>query len=177
MEIWKKIKGFKDYEVSNFGKIRSLDRVVVFKNGRKQFYKGKILKQNKHNLGYRDIKIYKKGKAIRFYTHRLVYFTFKGGNKKLQINHIDGNKSNNKLENLELCTGSHNIKHAFKSKLKLPTKGEDIHCSVLTEKLVKKFRKLNRQGKSIYSIAKDYKFNYSTVSDAVRKKTWKHIKD
>lgn len=118
-EIWKSISGYEGlYEVSNYGKIRSLNRVLNRKDGVKTSIKGKILTYNICRKGYYRSKLCK-GDGGKYKTiHRLVAIEFIPNPKKLpQINHIDGDKSNNNVENLEWCTNKYNMEHAIENGL------------------------------------------------------------
>lgn len=112
IEIWKPVVGYEGlYEVSNLGNIKSLPRNTT---------KGGILKQY-HNLknGYSYIGLYKNGKHSQKRVHVLVMNAFNpinkapGYDKEHTIDHIDGNKSNNKLSNLEWCSQSENQIRAY----------------------------------------------------------------
>lgn len=110
-EMWKKINEYDGYEISNLGKIRS------FKKDKNNF----ILKQRITKGGYLRITLYKNGMAKKYLVHRLVAQTFiPNPENKPQINHLDGNKQNNKVDNLEWCTNSENQKHAYKTGLEKP---------------------------------------------------------
>ena len=122
-EIWKPIKDFEGlYEVSNLGNVRSVDRVIKFWN-RYQYvdvlFKGKLLKQ--HNLrGYKSVGLWKNSKMHNIPIHRLVAKAFlENPLNKPQVNHIDGDKHNNRVDNLEWCTISENAKHAYRTGLKV----------------------------------------------------------
>jgi hypothetical protein len=111
MEIWKDIKDYKGiYQVSNLGNVRSLDRLVTFKDGRKRFYKGEIkpLILNKQR-GYLYISFKLKGFTKTISVHTLVYKAFKNYDKSLVIDHIDNNRLNNRLENLQQITMRENL--------------------------------------------------------------------
>lgn len=113
--FWKNIVGFEGfYQVSNIGSVRSLDRTVKYKDGIIVPYKGQPLSPRDNGKGYKYISLTKNNKPHRFYIHRLVatYFIPNPLNRK-EINHIDGNKGNNCVENLEWCTRSENNKHAY----------------------------------------------------------------
>ena len=103
-EIWKDIPNYEGlYQVSNLGNIKSLFR-----------YK-KILKPIKNTLGYLKVSLYKNKKIKVFSIHRLVAETFiPNPNNLPEINHKDGNKGNNNVENLEWCTRQQNILHRFR---------------------------------------------------------------
>lgn len=124
-EVWKDIKDYEGlYQVSNLGRVRSLDRYIetFIKNqiGRykcTKFYKGYILKQQTYQ-GYKCVQIHTNGQYKWEKVHRLVAETFIPNSNNLpQVNHIDGNKENNKVDNLEWCTHSENIKHAYNNNL------------------------------------------------------------
>jgi hypothetical protein len=113
-EIWKPIKGYEGYyEVSNLGEVKSLSRKREG-NGKKGIIKERVLKNTKNGDGYLCVKFYKKGTKTTHKVHRLVAETFiKKVKGKSFINHKDGNKLNNDMENLEWCTFSENIRHAY----------------------------------------------------------------
>lgn len=117
-EIWKDIKGYEGfYQVSNLGNVKSLERTVKTKTC-VRFFKGKMLKTSKNRDGY--IQIYLKSKYHS--VHRLVAEAFlPNPNSCPQVNHIDGNKENNNVNNLEWCTASYNLKEAYRIGLKKPT--------------------------------------------------------
>ena len=113
-EIWKPIKNYENfYEVSNFGRVRSVDRTIYFKNGKgSRKYKGQILKQKYHN-GYAMVNLNKNKDLKVLYVHRLVAETFLDNpNEYKCVNHIDGIKANNASDNLEWCTSAYNNRHA-----------------------------------------------------------------
>ena len=115
-EIWKPIKGFEGlYEVSNTGLVKALPRWKVNNRG-KQLTKEKLLKFNDFSTDYLRVPLTDKNHIKKYYlVHRLVAMTFIPNEKDLpQVNHIDGNKLNNNVENLEWCTREDNIKHAYK---------------------------------------------------------------
>ena len=83
----------------------------------KVFKKGKEMKPYNNGLGYRAVKLVVNGVRKQFYVHRLVAEMFIGGVDGMVVNHIDGNKSNNNINNLEIVTQKQNQKHAFDNKL------------------------------------------------------------
>lgn len=121
-EIWKPISNFEGlYEVSNLGNVRSVDRIKTQWNryqNVKVKYKGQLLK--KHKLrGYYAVNMWKNGKMYNKQIHRLVAQAFIPNQDNFPIvNHIDGNKTNNRVENLEWCSYSHNTKEAYRIGLK-----------------------------------------------------------
>ena len=110
-EEWRPVKGFEGYyEVSNLGRVRSLDRVDSV--GRVRI--GKILKQSAKNNGYMHLVLSANGIKKNAHAHRLVAQAFiPNPLNKMDVNHIDGDKTNNKVDNLEWATRSENQKHAY----------------------------------------------------------------
>lgn len=114
-EVWKDIEGYKGYQVSNLGQVRSVDRIVIKSNGHVNHYKGRILKQLKNSMGYYRVAIKKDTKNIRLFVHRLVAEAFiPNYNNMPQVNHIDNIHTNNKVDNLEWCNQNYNMKHYWK---------------------------------------------------------------
>lgn len=117
IEEWKDIEGYSNYQVSNKGRVRSKQRTIE-QYGHKKNYKrtipGKILKPRRQNGGYLLVWLSYKGEKKALTVHRLVATAFIGKNDKLDVNHKDGNKQNNCVENLEFVTRSENIKHDYR---------------------------------------------------------------
>jgi len=98
MENWKKIEGFEEYEVSDCGRVRR---------------DGNVLKGVANSAGYLQVGLYKDGTAVRRKIHRLVCLAFLPNPEgKRTVNHIDRNKTNNRLENLEWATDSEQKLHS-----------------------------------------------------------------
>ena len=118
-EIWKDVVGYEGiYQVSSLGRIKSLPKKIKMRN---QFTeKEMILKPLKTKGGYYSIHLANgKGNRKRCQIHRLVAKAFLSNpNNKPQVNHIDGNKKNNCVSNLEWCTAKENNTHALKTGLK-----------------------------------------------------------
>lgn len=111
-EIWKDIPNYQGfYQISNFGNVKSL---CFGARNIKKSNKQKLLKSSPSNCGYYKVELYKDGKSKMFYVHRLVANAFiPNPDNKPQVNHIDGNKANNSVSNLEWCTHSENQRHAI----------------------------------------------------------------
>lgn len=109
-EIWKDIKGYEGiYQVSNLGKVKSLN----YKRGKHE----KEIKQALNSRGYLEVGLFN-GKVKTHRVHRLVAQTFiPNPENKDEVNHIDGNKKNNTVNNLEWNTSKENIHHAWENKL------------------------------------------------------------
>lgn len=172
-EEWKpiSIKEYsKLYEISNLGNVQSVDRVT----GNRKFC-GSHIKPFKDRAGYLQVnlKISKNIKSCR--VHRLVGESFINNPKnKPDINHIDGNKSNNNVSNLEWVTKSENTKHALANGLMHPKRGEQSPVSKLTEQDVL-FIKINPYKLSNYAIARVLGISDAQVHRIYRNKGWTHI--
>lgn len=121
-EVWADIQSFEGYyQVSNLGRVRSLPRTVKMHRAGKTYdmhHNGRILRQSVRKDGYPLVQIFKDSKYLTCVVHRLVAKAFLDNPLNLpEVNHIDGNKKNNKVNNLEWCTHSRNIKHAFETGL------------------------------------------------------------
>ena len=122
-EEWKFIPGYEGlYMASRNGRIKSIDRIITRHKHGEYLRGGNIMKFYADKDGYYHVKLSKNGIAKDHMVSRLVAFTFiKNEFGKSEINHIDGCKTNNHVENLEWCTRSENQKHAFDTGLQRPT--------------------------------------------------------
>lgn len=117
-EIWKDIRDYEGYyQVSNLGRVRSLDRYVICKNGKTQFKRGMLCSicYNKRVDIY-EVHLHKDSKRKCLKIHRLVAEAFIPNDDpihKTTINHIDGNRANNRVDNLEWASYSENEKHSY----------------------------------------------------------------
>lgn len=117
-EIWKDIVNHPGYQVSDKGRIRTLDRLVKSKNNSYRSVKGQIIKPYLTSFGYLRANLWENQHYKTYFIHRLVWETFKGPVPKgMQVNHINEDKTDNRLENLNLLTpqencnwGTHNEK-------------------------------------------------------------------
>lgn len=126
-EVWKDIEGYEGlYQISNLGNVKSLDRTQIQKRGDLYYnkkYKGQIIKSHLTHRGYCAVGVTKHNRHKNFSVHRLVARAFiPNPENKPEVNHIDGNKQNNRVDNLEWNTSSENLKHAYNNKLKTCTK-------------------------------------------------------
>lgn len=109
IEEWKDIKGYEGlYQVSNLGRVKRLKGEYVKSE--------RVLKPLKHGNGYMGVDLCKHSKAKRFSVHRLVAQAFiPNQDNKAQVNHIDEDKTNNMVSNLEWCTSKENINHGTRT--------------------------------------------------------------
>ncbi len=120
-EIWKDINGYEGiYQVSNYGRVKSLDRFVNGSHNNLKPVKGKILKAEKTKWGYLQVSLCRAGlKHQRYKVHRLVADAFIPNPQNLpQVNHKDEDKTNNRLDNLEWCDGFYNQRYGTCSERK-----------------------------------------------------------
>ena len=119
-EIWKDIKGYEGlYQISNSGHVRSVTHSVLMKNGRyKTVYSRMLVLHEGGNNKYLQAYLHKDCKVKNFLVHRLVTSHFISPiPNKMEVNHKDGNKQNNHVDNLEIVTRSENIQHAMRTGL------------------------------------------------------------
>jgi hypothetical protein len=138
-EIWKDIIGYEGfYQVSNLGRVKSCERYVKHFKGGNRLLKSKPIKISSDSYGYKIVCLCKNGLEKTLKVHRLVAIAFIDSvENKLQINHIDGIKSNNCVENLEWVNNSENMKHAHLIGLK--------KTMINNEKAVLVFNKLSNE--------------------------------
>lgn len=165
MEIWKDIEGYEGlYQVSNLGRVKALKRKIKKSDGSTQIYRERILKYDK-SISYLRIKLCKNGIETKYLIHRLVAETFiDNPDNKPQVNHIDGIKTNNCVQNLEWCTAKENVIHSVNSGLKSKIK--------LNEKQILEIR----ESKELQTkLAEVYNVSIATINDIKHRRTWKHI--
>jgi hypothetical protein len=137
-EIWKPVAGYEDaYEVSSLGNVRSCDRLISKPNRwggtNTHWLRGRILKAHDNGCGYLAVSLSVEGLRVGKLVHRLVAEAFLPfAPDRPFVNHIDGDKRNNALENLEWCTRSENMQHAYDTGLLVSNKNAVIGTCVLT---------------------------------------------
>ena len=163
-EKWKVIEGFSKYLISNTGRVKNIVELRDLK-----FYNSK---------GYSKIELVNdSNQDKKVFVHRLVAINFiPNPSNKPQVNHIDGNKKNNRVENLEWCTQSENMKHAFKTGLSVSLKGEDAFNSKMTDDKVLLLREMYDSGEFLLrELAEEFNIGIASVWNIVNRNTWKHI--
>ena len=168
-EIWKDIPGYEGlYQASNLGKIKSLERIAKKKYRNDRIVKERIMHGTKNQDGY--LKVHFKNKALNIdkglFIHRLIAMTFIPNSDNLeQINHKDGNKLNNRVDNLEWCTNLYNQQHAWKNGLHKSTKGKKIRQLDKNNKIIKKWNTITEAGKKLGISA-------SRIGECCKNKNW-----
>jgi len=168
---WKDILGYGgDYQISNHGDVRSC------KTG-----KWKVLARKLNTHGYFCSWLYKNGKVKGRRNARLVALAFvENPHNKPQVNHIDGNKQNDCVDNLEWCTARENVQHAYDTGLAVsPNRGENCHNHKLNEHQVRRIRLMREiNPKMMYkSIAKMFGVTKDAIGLIVRRERWAHVDD
>jgi hypothetical protein len=169
-ERWHSIQNFEEsYEVSIFGRIKSLPRTARYKNGVRSV-PTRILRAHIGNHGYLMVMLYSDTGMQNFTVHSLVAGAFLGPRPfGLVVHHIDANKLNNYASNLAYISFHENLEHRIFSR------GEDHYFAKLRNGDIPRIRLLASQGRKVSQIAEIYDVSPATVSDVLRRRTWVHI--
>lgn len=160
VEEWKNIPEFNGYEVSNFGNVRNK--------------KLKHLKKIANRKGYLEVRLFKNGKETSKVIHRLVAKAFIDNlNNYPQVNHIDGNKGNNCVENLIWVTNSENQKHAYFLGLQPSRAGERNNNTTLKTRDIVNLKELYNSGKTAKEVSKITGVGIQIIRNIIYEKTWK----
>ena len=164
MSRFKEIEGYDKYYITDDGKVYS-----------DKYNERRELSPRKNQRGYLYINLCKNGKYKSTMIHKIVAKHFlENYADDLQVNHIDGNKLNNNVSNLEMVTRSGNMKHAVEHGLLVPKAHEEHWCSKLTEEQVNEIR--NKYIPNVVTqemLAKEYGVSRSAIKFIVNNKTWK----
>ncbi len=176
-EIWKDITGYENkYLVSNFGRVKSLDCTHERATKGTFTIPGRVMAGSKDTRGYPQMLLAKNGNKKTIKVHRLVASAFiPNPDNKRTINHINGIRTDNRVENLEWATDSENIKHAFATGLMVGMKGEKHPLTKLSNENIREIRLLIACGKRGVDIAKAYNVNPCVISAIKKNKSWKHV--
>lgn len=167
-ETWKTIAGFENYQISDKGRVKSLNYA--------QSGIERIMKSDLTNDGYLRIRLRKNSIAYKYYVHRLVALHFIPNPTYLpSVNHINGNRTDNRVENLEWISYSENQLKSNR-KPKSQVKGEAVFNSKLTEEKVRKIRRKKEKGYNYSQLSREYKVSTGAIKKVVLRYTWKHVK-
>lgn len=179
-EVWKKTKVAK-IEVSNLGNTRLTAHLIMKTNKYGTIYKvryrERVLKQQINPKGYVYATISVRNKTVNLNVHRLVALAFiPNPENKPEVNHKDGNKSNNHYSNLEWVTHKENIQHAIKNKLLIHCKGSKTSNAVLDEGQVKVVKTLLKNKEiSIPNISRYFNIAASAIFKIRKGENWSHV--
>lgn len=180
--VWKPVLGYEDYyEISNEGEVRSLNRTVITTNRNSYLRKGKVMSKIQDKFGYLSVGLTLNSKTKLIKIHRLVALAFiSNPENKLTVNHKDGNKLNNNVDNLEWSTYSENSKHAFDNGLnnildrRYSETKENNPNSKLTQEQVKEIRnKYVPYTCSAKKLANEYGVSQSCIEHILNNRSWK----
>lgn len=176
-EVWRDAKGFEGrYKVSNHGRVRSVARVMVRKNGQPLSLKSTTLSSFLDAGGYPSVSLGSRSTRRNIAIHILVATAFVGDRPSgWEVNHIDGNKRNPKAENLEYVTRSGNMLHAHRTGLCTPAMGEQNGKTKLTADEVSRIRRMREAGYLLREIASHFNTPKETIGGIIRRRTWKHM--
>jgi hypothetical protein len=177
-EYWKDVVGFEGlYKISNYGKVKALEKQRISGRGGLYTYPQRILKPSTTNRGYLLVTLQYYSTPYYKLVHRLVAEAFIPNPKKLpEVNHLKGKKKDNRSWMLEWTTRSQNAKHAVRTGLMCGAKGELSGTAKLTDKKVKRIRYLYKHSPLTQKeIAKLFDVSIQHVSDLINNKRWNHI--
>jgi len=171
-EAWKSIPFFSRYEASNLGRIRSLN----YKNSGNT----KILKPALSDGYLKTVLLNDIGEYKSWTVHKWICLAFLGDRRGKEVNHKNGIKIDNNIRNLEYVTRSENVKHAYRTGLELPLRGEDNPFAKLTNENVKDIREIAKSRGRHYNrkeLAKWFGVSEGHIKDIItrRRKAWSHI--
>jgi hypothetical protein len=180
-ETWKIIDGFEDYEVSSCGRVKTKERLLRYNHavtGNEHFRKSteRELKIHLNDLtGYKFVQLYSNKKMFNLTIHRLVALAFNERSDETfdVVNHKDGNKHNNTVDNLEWGTNAYNHEHATITGLK--AKGSKISSAKLNDATVHAIKWFLSKNFSHSELSKAFKISRPTISMIANGKIWKHV--
>lgn len=174
-EVWLPVVGYEPfYDVSNFGRVKSKDRVTGSNRQSPYLRPGRILSATPTVAGYPSLRLCAGGKIKPFLVHRLVARAFLGEPNGLSVNHKDGNPANNHISNLEYVTSKQNSQHALNVLGRL-RKGEQHPHAKLNDSWVYLARFLYAGGARCAHIADAIGVSRKTIERACTRTSWKHL--
>jgi len=182
-EEWKDVVGYEGlYQVNKFGAVRSLDklRTITYTTGTiaTMNFSGKVLSPKTEKSGYITQSITNSGVRKTIKVHRMVAMAFiPNPENKPQVNHKNGIKSDNRVENLEWVTTFENRQHAYDTGLQKPTSGTINGMCTHSDREIEFIKIQYALGMRQIDIANNYGFSPSMVNLIVKNKAWKHIRN
>jgi hypothetical protein len=174
-EIWKLCAGWPEYEISNLGRVK---RVAPGRGSKV----GRVLRQTVGTHGYRVVMLSRPTlRDQKVLVHRLLAATFLGDlgsrYRGMEVNHRNGDKLDNALDNLELVTHQENCQHSYRTGLNdvRNHQGERCGAARLTDRKVLEIREKLSQGRKCQDLADEYSVSLSAVYAVKNRKSWTHI--
>lgn len=178
-ETWKAVSGFEGlYEVSTCGAVRSVDRVVPDSMHGTRRCRSKVLRPNaQKNTGYLYVTLYQNAKGASRNVHKLVADAFIPNPDNLpEVDHVNGRKAENNVENLERVTRLENVKRAWAHGLYPRQCGEGINTSKLSEEDVLEIRRLHATTVPNQSeLGRRFSVRSATINSIVKGRSWTHL--
>lgn len=176
-EIWKEIDGQNGrYLISNMNRVKATYRTIILKNGKQRVLPERILSCSHNCHGYKIISFWNNNKNKCYSLHRLIAKAFiPNPENKKEVNHLNGDKKDNRLENLEWATHQENLSHAFRTGLVNVSKGDNHYLAKLNSAQVKKIRELIKDGESAINISKMFCVSPRAIRDIRNNISWKHV--
>lgn len=176
-EKWLPVVGFEGlYEVSDLGRVRSIDRNVTSRWGTPKKLKGVVLSQSKSHNGYLRVGLNSDGKRSCHFVQRLVMRAFKGPVPEgMEVAHNDGTRINNTLLNLRYATHVDNMADVKIHGTAPEQRGEKGPGARLTTDDVQKIRYLVQIGQTHEQVAAQFGVSRPNVSMIAARRTWGHI--
>jgi hypothetical protein len=171
-ERWRPVIGWEGlYEVSQFGRVRSISRWVTSFGGKK-LVEGRILARNVASTGYPQVMLCDSGRSRFVSVHRLVAESFVLGDGPV-VRHLDGNRENNHADNL--AWGSYADNERDKDLHGRRPRGENHHYSKMTNGDIREIRSMHKRGVSQVQIAKHIGISRGSVYNVISGKNWSHV--
>lgn len=173
---WRDIPGYEGYyQISSTCVVKGLKRIVARSDGGTTTRPEAILAQQTNEWGYMTVGLNKNRKRKHMLVHRIMLLAFVGECPDgMEINHKNGNKNDNRLENLEYCTHSENQKHAC-NVLGFVTRGVRHGRAKLNDGLVREIRYLHANGMSHSKLSAKYHVSEKVIYCVVNRKSWRHV--
>lgn len=175
--MWRDIAGYEGlYQISDTGRVLSLQRTIYRCDGVPHRVRQREMKISRQKNGYMNVRLSYQGNETNKCIHRLVATAFiENPNGLPQVNHVDCDKTNNHVGNLEWCTERHNIHHAHQNGLMNPCRGENHWQSKLKEEDVIEIVRLRGVGYTIKQIGDMFGCGDSIITKILHGKAWCHI--
>lgn len=172
-EEFRPVIGFEDkFEVSNLGRVKALPWEQRHWCGRTIPQPARFVNLTKHTGGYRIVTL--RNGTKKYYVHRLVMEAFVGPANDRDVNHIDGDKTNNRLDNLEYCDRLHNVRHAIATGLQ-DNSGEGNGMHKYTAQQITAAHRLVQQGANHQQASRATGVSAGMIQQVCRGARWKHL--